>query len=684
MELTPGTLVNANLRLVRPLGEGAMGTVWVAEHLTLATQVAVKFIASELARKSPEIVARFEREASVAAKLRSPHVVQTFDRGITEDGTPYIVMELLEGESLQSHLERVGTLTLEETVLVVGQVGRALRRAHEAGIVHRDIKPDNIFLVQNDDEMFCKVLDFGIAKQGHLPKLGGLTNPGMMIGTPEFMSPEQLLSSKDVDHHADLWALSVTAYYCLTGALPFSAEALGALCVELLKGEFEPPTAFCPELPPALDEFFARAMAKASSDRFPDVRSLTAAFANIVPGTDPLETTASIGIRMSRTAMRRPATVVGLGPPKASRDSDAAWLRDAGDGPRSSGPVSGAAASHRNANAAATPGGKNSYETQASAEPRGSQRGAIAPASRRSAPGSEDEVVLGAAPASLRNANASAPDSRTNRASARALAILASVSSQKGYASEPQTGGAASANSQPRGAASHSAEELVVDALDFGDHGDAKMHANGADRTPSAAVKRHVGRAPTTLTGAASTTQSPPPPSSEKRSTSGKVRLAAAVSLIAVCAAIFAFTGGTKEPSAQPGPRTGPSRPLGPITNASRGERVDPRLEGSPSGDHSLVGTAKSAREDVPDVAVKPPEQPLKPSGRGTAALSSDASSLPGTSRAPAAVPSAVVVPSVAASVTASVTASATATPTPGKKPPVVAPPPTMRGDHGF
>ena len=321
MDLTPGTLVNTNVRLVRPLGEGAMGTVWVADHLTLATQVAVKFISSEIAHKNPEIVARFEREASVAAKLRSPHVVQTFDRGVTEDGTPYIVMELLDGESLQRRLERAGTLTLEETTVVVTQVGRALRRAHEAGIVHRDIKPDNVFVVQNDEEMFCKVLDFGIAKQAQLPQMGGLTNPGVMVGTPEFMSPEQLLSSKDVDHHADLWALSVTAYYCLSGKLPFTAEALGALCIVLLKGEFLPPSVHCPELAPEVDAFFKRALAREASARFQDARSLSLAFAALLPSGAPFEDTLSL--HGARNAPGRLATIVGAVAPADPMSADA-------------------------------------------------------------------------------------------------------------------------------------------------------------------------------------------------------------------------------------------------------------------------------------------------------------------------------------------------------------------------
>lgn len=268
-------MVSQNVRLTRPLGEGAMGSVWVADHLTLETEVAVKFISAALASSDPEILTRFVREASLAAKIKSPHVVQTFDQGVMADGTPYIVMERLEGESLQEMIERLDRIDLARTAQIVVQVARALSKAHDLGIVHRDIKPDNIFITQTEDGLFAKVLDFGIAKQTQaLPKMGGLTSPGVMVGTPEYMSPEQVLSAKDVDYRADLWALAVTAYYCLTGELPFTAEALGTLCVKLLDGKFTPPSELDPELPPGFDDFFTKALAHAPGDRFENAREM--------------------------------------------------------------------------------------------------------------------------------------------------------------------------------------------------------------------------------------------------------------------------------------------------------------------------------------------------------------------------------------------------------------------------
>ncbi|MFP6683490.1 MAG: serine/threonine-protein kinase, partial [Polyangiaceae bacterium] len=319
-------MVTPHVRLTEPLGEGAMGAVWVAEHLTLHTDVAVKFISEQLARDNPEIVARFEREASVAAQIKSPYVVQTFDHGVTDDGTPYIVMELLEGESLEERIQRSGPLPLEETSQIISQVARALRRAHEKGIVHRDIKPDNIFVTLQDDGVFCKILDFGIAKQAQLPQMGRLTNAGIMIGTPEYMSPEQVLSSKDVDFHTDLWALAVTAYEALTARLPFEAEALGELCVKLLNGEFLPPSHYRSELPSTVDDWFRIALNRDLAQRLDGARELSTTFMHALDltpnsilqhtltGSRRIETITGLTPAVSQPGSRRIETITGLAP----------------------------------------------------------------------------------------------------------------------------------------------------------------------------------------------------------------------------------------------------------------------------------------------------------------------------------------------------------------------------------
>ncbi|MBW2526596.1 MAG: serine/threonine protein kinase, partial [Deltaproteobacteria bacterium] len=286
MEFSPGTLVTPNVRLTRLLGEGGMGSVWVGDHLTLETQVAVKFILPELSQDDPEILARFRREAKLAARIKSQHVVRVFDHGVMGDDTPFIVMELLEGSSLADWLDLQGNLTLDETAEMVNQVASVLAKAHEIGVVHRDIKPENVFLVDSEDRLFVKVLDFGIAKQTRVPKGSLQTGIGVLVGTPMYMSPEQLLRAGGVDFHADLWALSVVAYRAVTGLEPFSGETVPAIIVAITEGEFDPPSAVASQpVPPSLDRWFRRALARNASERFSSARELAESFRAAATGT---------------------------------------------------------------------------------------------------------------------------------------------------------------------------------------------------------------------------------------------------------------------------------------------------------------------------------------------------------------------------------------------------------------
>src|SRR5262245_13654828 len=165
MGLQPGTLVSKHVKLVRMLKRGGMGSVWIADHLALKTQVAVKFMSAAAAAEE-EMVARFTREATLAAQIKSPHVIQVHDHGKTPQGEPFIVMELLEGEDLSARMRREGPMPIDDVVEIMIQAARVLGKAHQIGIVHRDIKPSNIFLVDNQGDLFIKVLDFGIAKMG--------------------------------------------------------------------------------------------------------------------------------------------------------------------------------------------------------------------------------------------------------------------------------------------------------------------------------------------------------------------------------------------------------------------------------------------------------------------------------------------------------------------------------------
>jgi len=287
MKLAPGTMVSDSVRLLEPLGQGGMGAVWVGEHLGLKQKVAVKLILTE-ASHDPEFRQRFKREASIGARLNSPHCVQMLDYGVAADRTPYIVMELLQGTDLTHAVEIRGRMALGRVVGLIRQLAAVLERAHELGIVHRDIKPDNIFLV-GENESIVKVLDFGVAKQ---KATGGdeVTETGAVVGSPEFMSPEQALSSKHVDHRSDLFSLAVVAYCALTGELPYEIDTTAQLWLRLATGERTPPSRYVPDLPAAVDSWFERALASRPESRFQSAKEMADALLAIAPeAAEPLE-----------------------------------------------------------------------------------------------------------------------------------------------------------------------------------------------------------------------------------------------------------------------------------------------------------------------------------------------------------------------------------------------------------
>jgi serine/threonine-protein kinase len=203
-----GAIVATRFRLVRVLGIGGMGSVWLADHLGLGVPCALKFIEGQ-GRLVPELVGRLGREAKVEAHIRGPHVVHILDHGVW-CGAPYIAMEYLEGETLAQRLQREPKLDAETTHRIVAHVSRALTRAHALGVVHRDLKPENVFLVPGDDGVLAKVFDFGVAKCSTEWEMGHVTFPGTLIGTPVYMSPEQARGGWDVDARTDLWPSSRT------------------------------------------------------------------------------------------------------------------------------------------------------------------------------------------------------------------------------------------------------------------------------------------------------------------------------------------------------------------------------------------------------------------------------------------------------------------------------------------
>lgn len=258
--------------LVREIGRGGMGEVWQAQRRSWRAPVAVKLMtlpATPLARE------RFEREASVAAQLRSTHVVHVLDHGVdVNTGALFLVMELLEGESLANRLRRLKILSPGEVMMLVTHIGRALARAHEAEVVHRDLKPDNVFYVANDDEPLVKVLDFGLAKVFRVSMADprAVTMHGTPVGTPCYMSPEQIHGATD-DHFGDLWSLAVIACECLTGALPFYSQHLPTL-IALLSNRVRPVPSQLGSVPAGFDTWFAKATHPDVERRFHSAKEL--------------------------------------------------------------------------------------------------------------------------------------------------------------------------------------------------------------------------------------------------------------------------------------------------------------------------------------------------------------------------------------------------------------------------
>jgi hypothetical protein len=275
----PGAILAGRYRLEEMVGQGGMGSVWRATHTGLGEQVAVKLVSANFVR-SAEALRRFDTEAKSAAKLRSRHVPHVFDNGVLDDGTPYLVMELLHGESLAARVGRLGPIPLPETVSIVEQCCRALSRAHSLGIVHRDIKPENVYLAHSvDDEAYVvKVLDFGIAKVTPLTdEARSSTRTGTLLGTPLYMSPEQARGLRSIDSRTDLYSLGLVTYTMLTGGLPFSGESLGDLLLQICTEPLPQLRAAATWLPASIETWFQRACARQPDDRFPSAQALVEA-----------------------------------------------------------------------------------------------------------------------------------------------------------------------------------------------------------------------------------------------------------------------------------------------------------------------------------------------------------------------------------------------------------------------
>ncbi len=273
----PGATIAEKYVVERLVGEGGLGVVVAAKHLQLDQTVAIKYLRPR-ALGNRGIGDRFLREARLSARMRSEHAVHVYDVG-TLDGTPYMVMELLAGTDLGRQLQTSGPLTPERAIDYVLQSCEALAEAHMAGIVHRDIKPDNLFLATTGGgKSVLKILDFGIskmsAKRASIVDARELTEAGDKFGTPVYMSPEQLMSSAEIDARADVWAMGVVFFELLTGQMPFDGDSLPELCTAILN---KPPASlakFRPNLPPEIAAVIERCLEKDPANRFQNVAEL--------------------------------------------------------------------------------------------------------------------------------------------------------------------------------------------------------------------------------------------------------------------------------------------------------------------------------------------------------------------------------------------------------------------------
>ncbi|HVV16389.1 MAG TPA: protein kinase [Polyangia bacterium] len=304
----PGEILGGKYRLVRVIGEGAMGRVYEAQHAIVGRRFAVKVLQAELARE-PALLERFHREARAAGALESENLASIVDFGHTGDGLPYIVMELLVGEDLSKLIEREGPLPVARVVALGVQTCRGLAAAHNAGIVHRDLKPANLFVTRRGDGSdLVKILDFGIAKleSAAEAQLLNLTRTGSTMGTPLYMSPEQARGEKELDHRADIYATAVILYEALSGRMPHQGDSYNALLHHILTQPAPPLTALRPDVPAAVAEAIHAALSPNRDERPQSAMELARALSGYAADVTPPY------LRRSPTAVMPAATTMLL------------------------------------------------------------------------------------------------------------------------------------------------------------------------------------------------------------------------------------------------------------------------------------------------------------------------------------------------------------------------------------
>lgn len=292
--LVPGTVINSKYRVDSVLGRGAMGVVVACEHLELRERVALKFLLKRGFGGTDEFATRFQREAQVCAKLKNQHITRVLDVGIWREDAAFMVMEYLDGSDLRHVIRRSGRLPLEQAIGYVVQLCEGLAEAHARGIVHRDLKPSNVFIVRNvDGSDLVKILDFGISKiiDDQSPGATEMTETGLVLGSPKYMSPEQLFEPAAVGPHSDVWAIGVILYEMLMGQPPFEAPSLSQAIAWLSSGKM--PASLCaalPEVTPELEMVIFRCFARATAQRTRNVAVLAGDLLGAVgsPNADPV------------------------------------------------------------------------------------------------------------------------------------------------------------------------------------------------------------------------------------------------------------------------------------------------------------------------------------------------------------------------------------------------------------
>ena len=304
--------LNDRWEMLEAIGTGAMGDVWRGRHRVLGHEVAIKLMKLSAARDE-NLVARFVREARIAAQLRHRHIARVEDFGTTADGLPFLVMELLKGESLEDRLQAHGRVDPYLALTVARHVGAACDAAHAAGVVHRDLKPSNCFLVTEEGAPVVKVIDFGVARWADGMKL--TLNDGdhgpMLLGTPSYMAPEQIAGDANIDGRADLWSLAAMLYELLTGRLPFEAGSLPGLFFAITTGTAPPPSGYVPTLGPGVDAWAVQAFARDREERYSSGQALAERFAealaSMAPGRASMPATRETPMVMAPTERAFPA-----------------------------------------------------------------------------------------------------------------------------------------------------------------------------------------------------------------------------------------------------------------------------------------------------------------------------------------------------------------------------------------